>query len=47
MIYIFCAPSGSGKSTMIQQLMSNYQNRFELSVSCTSRAPRGQEVNGR
>ena len=47
MIYIFCAPSGSGKSTMVKHLLSNYPNRFELSVSCTTRAPRGQEVNGR
>ena len=47
MIYIFCAPSGSGKSTMVQHLLTHYPNKFELSVSCTTRAPRGQEVNGR
>ena len=47
MIYIFCAPSGSGKSTMVQHMLHKYPGRFELSVSCTTRPPRGQEVNGR
>lgn len=47
MIYIFCAPSGSGKSTMVQHLLTKYPNQFELSVSCTTRPPRGQEVHGR
>ncbi len=46
MILIFCAPSGSGKSTFVQYLMRNYDN-FELSISATSRAPRGQEQDGR
>lgn len=47
MIYIFCAPSGSGKSTMVNHLLTTHPNLFELSVSCTTRAPRGQEVHGR
>ncbi len=47
MIYIFCAPSGSGKSTMVKHLLTAYPEKFELSISCTTRAPRGQEVNGR
>ena len=47
MIYIFCAPSGSGKSTMVQHLLTKYPNQFELSVSCTTRPPRGQEVHGK
>ena len=47
MIYIFCAPSGSGKSTMVRHLLETFPNTFELSVSCTTRAPRGQEQNGR
>ncbi len=46
MILIFCAPSGSGKSTFVQYLLQHYTN-FELSISATSRAPRGQEVHGR
>lgn len=47
MIYIFCAPSGSGKSTMVRHLLTKHPNLFELSVSCTTRAPRGEEVHGR
>lgn len=47
MIYIFCAPSGSGKSTMVHHLLTEHPGLFELSVSCTTRAPRGQEVHGR
>ena len=47
MIYIFCAPSGSGKSTMVRYLLTKHPDLFELSVSCTTRPPRGQEVNGK
>jgi len=47
MIYIFCAPSGSGKSTMVKHLLTEYPGQFELSISCTTRAPRGEEVDGR
>lgn len=45
-LVIFSAPSGSGKSTIIERLgMAGYD--FAFSVSATSRAPRGKEVNGR
>lgn len=47
MIYIFCAPSGSGKSTMVRHLLETFPNTFELSISCTTRAPRGEEQHGR
>ena len=47
MIYIFCAPSGSGKSTMVKHLLTMHPDLFELSVSCTTRPPRGQEVHGK
>ena len=45
MILIFCAPSGSGKSTFVKHLLTTYDN-FELSISATSRAPRGTERHG-
>ncbi|MBR1928179.1 MAG: guanylate kinase [Paludibacteraceae bacterium] len=45
MILIFCAPSGSGKSTFVKYLLENYKN-FELSISATSRQPRGKEQHG-
>ena len=45
MILIFCAPSGSGKSTFVKYLLTHYNN-FELSISATSRKPRGTEQDG-
>ena len=47
MIYIFFSFSGSGKSTMVNHLLTNHPNLFELSISCTTRPPRGKEVHGR
>lgn len=46
-ILIFCAPSGSGKSTMVRHLLNDYPGKFELSISCTTRPARGEEVHGR
>ncbi|MBP5458283.1 MAG: guanylate kinase [Paludibacteraceae bacterium] len=45
-LIIFSAPSGSGKSTLINHLMS-VSDKFEFSISATSRAPRGTEQNGK
>lgn len=44
-IIIFSAPSGSGKSTVINGLMKRDLN-LAFSISCTSRAPRGEEQHG-
>ena len=44
-LIIFSAPSGAGKSTIVQYLLTCGFN-LEFSVSATSRAPRGKEVNG-
>ena len=38
--------SGSGKGTLMKALLERYPN-YALSVSCTTRAPRPGEVNGR
>lgn len=46
MLLILCGPSGAGKSTLCRHLLANHPS-FQLSVSCTTRAPRGQEVHGR
>lgn len=47
---LFSAPSGCGKTTIIRELMQGGSgepyDRFEFSVSATSRAPRGSEVDG-
>ncbi|MDP3436062.1 MAG: guanylate kinase [Bacteroidales bacterium] len=45
-ILIFSAPSGAGKSTIVQYLMKRHPY-LGFSISATSRAPRGEEQNGR
>ena len=45
-VIIFSAPSGAGKSTIVRHLLGKF-NCLEFSVSATSRAPRGQEENGK
>ena len=45
-IIVFSAPSGSGKTTIVHYLMSQIDN-LHFSVSATSRAPRGNEINGK
>lgn len=45
-VFIISAPSGSGKSTLVGQLMLTVP-RLRFSVSYTTRAPRGAEVEGR
>lgn len=43
---LFSAPSGCGKTTIIKELMQ-YFDCFDFSISATSRAPRGEEQNGK
>lgn len=45
-LYVIAAPSGAGKSSLVKALMAQ-DPRLQLSVSHTTRAPRGQEQNGR
>jgi len=45
-LIIFSAPSGSGKSTIISRLIACPELHLAFSVSCTSRAPRGNEQDG-
>ena len=45
-IFIVSGPSGAGKSTLVEGLMARYPE-LTLSVSYTTRAPRGAEVEGR
>ncbi len=45
-LFILSAPSGAGKTTLINGLRSVYRD-IKLSVSCTTRARRSGEVNGR
>jgi guanylate kinase len=45
-VFIISAPSGSGKTTLVERLLSEVP-KLLFSVSYTTRAPRGQEQNGR
>src|SRR5438270_354970 len=45
-LYIISAPSGSGKSTLVNE-MRKFVPNLEFSISYTTRAPRGSEINGR
>lgn len=46
-LIIVSAPSGSGKSTIVNWLMQEHPElQLSFSISCTSRAPRGQERDG-
>ena len=45
-LYVVAAPSGTGKSSLVKALLE-VDSHMDLSVSHTTRAPRGQEVHGR
>lgn len=45
-VIIFSAPSGAGKSTIVAHILGKHAD-LEFSVSATSRAPRGNEQNGK
>lgn len=44
-IVIITAPSGSGKTSIARHLLERFPS-LEFSISATTRAPRGNEVNG-
>lgn len=46
-LLVFSAPSGSGKTTIVRHLLAQPDLNLEFSVSCTTREPRGEEVNGK
>lgn len=45
-VIIFSAPSGAGKSTIVNHILGLHPE-LEFSISATSRAPRGNEQNGK
>ena len=44
-LYVISGPSGCGKDTIVNNLLKKNNNLW-LSISCTSREPRGKEKNG-
>jgi guanylate kinase len=45
-VFIISAPSGSGKSTLTHRLLAEIPD-LRFSISYTTRAPRGQEIDGK
>lgn len=45
-LIIFSAPSGSGKTTIVKRMLAIFP-QLEFSISATSRAPRGNECDGK
>ncbi len=45
-LFVVSAPSGTGKTTLCRRLLAEF-DELEFSISCTTRAPREGEVNGR
>jgi guanylate kinase len=45
-LFVVAAPSGAGKSSLVKALLAA-DPRLAVSVSHTTRAPRGQEIHGR
>jgi len=45
LMIVVSAPSGAGKSTLCNRLVDEFPN-IKYSVSCTTREPRGEEVDG-
>ena len=45
LLIVLSGPSGCGKNTIINKVMEKNKNIW-LSISCTSRKPRGEEKNG-
>jgi len=46
LLIVISAPSGGGKSTLCQRLLAERPD-ISYSISCTTRAPRGNEINGK
>jgi guanylate kinase len=45
-LIVISAPSGAGKTTLCTRLLADFSNDLVLSISSTTRAPRGQEKHG-
>lgn len=46
LVFVVSAPAGAGKTTLVEMIVSKHPNSVVRSVSCTTRNPRKDEVNG-
>ncbi len=47
LVFIISAPSGGGKTTLVNEVISFFPGEVARVITCTTRAPRKGEVNGR
>ena len=45
-LLVVSGPSGAGKGTICNALLKKYPDEYALSISATSRVPRGNEQDG-
>ena len=46
-LLVVSGPSGAGKGTICNELLKRYPDEYALSISATSRQPRGSETDGK
>jgi len=46
LLFILSAPSGTGKTTLAKKLVDEFPEAVERTITCTTRAPRGEEKEG-
>lgn len=46
LLLVISAPSGAGRTTLCHKLLQEFSRELVLSISSTTRAPRGQEKDG-
>jgi len=46
-LLIFSAPSGAGKTTIVKRILEKHSDKIAFSISASTRAPRGDEVDGK
>jgi len=46
LLIVISGPSGTGKGTVIEEFLKEYGMDTDVSVSCTTRDPRGSEIEG-
>ena len=45
-LFIVSGPSGAGKTTLSSAALTTFEGLLSLSISCTTRSPRGDERHG-
>ena len=46
-LFVVSAPAGTGKTTLVHKLIQEFPEQIVQSISCTTRAPRNGEIDGK